>query len=222
MALKKPLVLNSGQNQQLQSTDALDYFKASSVAFSGTISLDTDSADLFNVGTMTSNPTIGFVGTRPRAIVRLTQDATGNRTVTWDSSVTYLAGLGSIQINPVANTQTLLTFLYNSVTAKYDIVAGSYSTAPSGTTTFGQATIDFGTANDDTVTLSVVDTGVTGGSIIVPSLGGPAAGRDADEMELVDIRLSIGTVSAGVGFDIIATCFDADANGQYLVNYSRS
>ncbi len=218
MALKKPLVLGSGQNQQLQTADALDYFKAVSVAYATSLTLDADTGDIITVGALTANPTIDFIGTRARVIVRVTQDATGGRTITWGASVTYLAGVATIAINPAANGQTILTFLYNSTTVKYDIVASSYA---STSAVFGQVTVDFGTANTDTVTVTASDTGVSSGSIIALSLGG-VSGRDADELEMVSLDLALGAISAGVGFDIIVACQNADADGQYLVNYTRN
>jgi hypothetical protein len=45
--------------------------------------------------------------------------------------------------------------------------------------------------------------------------------RDADEMEMAPVVVAVGTITAGVGFDIIVVSLDGDAVGDYLVNYTR-
>lgn len=85
--------------------------------------------------------------------------------------------------------------------------------------TFGQATATF-TVGLDSVTVSVVDAGVSAGSNIVLSIG-TATGREADEYTFAPVFPVVASVTAGVGFDIFVTCPDADADGAYLINYTR-
>lgn len=85
--------------------------------------------------------------------------------------------------------------------------------------TFGQATATF-SAGADSVTVTVVDAGVSAGSNIIPTVG-TAAGRDADEMEMAPVVVSVASITAGVGFDLIVVSLDGDADGDYLINYTR-
>ena len=90
---------------------------------------------------------------------------------------------------------------------------------PAGGGTFGQATATF-TVNTDSVVVSVVDAGVSAGSNIVPTIA-TAPGRDADEFERAPVLVSVASITAGVGFDLIVVSLDGDADGAYLVNYTR-
>lgn len=85
--------------------------------------------------------------------------------------------------------------------------------------TYGSATATF-TVGLDSVTISVVDAGVTLGSNIVLSVG-TATGREADEFVFAPVFPVVASMTAGVGFDILVTCPDADADGAYLINYTR-
>lgn len=85
--------------------------------------------------------------------------------------------------------------------------------------TYGSATATF-TVGLDSVTISVVDAGVSAGSNIVLSVG-TAPGRDADEFVFAPVFPVVASMTAGVGFDILVTCPDADADGAYLINYTR-
>ena len=90
---------------------------------------------------------------------------------------------------------------------------------PSGGGVFGQTTATF-SAGADAVTVTVVDAGVSAGSNIIPTVG-TAPSRDADEMEMAPIVVSVASISAGVGFTLLVVSLDGDAVGDYLVNYTR-
>jgi hypothetical protein len=83
---------------------------------------------------------------------------------------------------------------------------------------YGTATATF-SGGADSVTVSVVDAGVSAGSRIVPSIA--MGSRDADEMEMAPVAVAVGTITAGVGFTIIAVSLDGDAEGAYQINYTR-
>lgn len=95
----------------------------------------------------------------------------------------------------------------------------TWQTPSGGGGTFGQATATF-SGGADAVTVTVVDAGVSAGSNIIPSVG-TSAGRDADEMEMAPIVVSVASITAGVGFDLIVVSLDGDADGDYLINYTR-
>ena len=88
-----------------------------------------------------------------------------------------------------------------------------------GGATFGQTTATF-SGGADNVSISVADTGVTATSKIVASVS--LVSRDVDEMELAPVVVAVGSITAGVGFDLIAVSLDGDAEGAYTINYTRS
>lgn len=85
--------------------------------------------------------------------------------------------------------------------------------------TFGQTTATF-SGGADSVTVSVVDAGVTGTSKIVATVS--LVSRDVDEMEMAPVAVAVGTITAGVGFTLICVSLDGDAEGTYTINYTRS
>jgi len=86
--------------------------------------------------------------------------------------------------------------------------------------TFGQVTADFGLTNPGSVVVTVADPGVTTASRIVASVAIPSS-RDLDEMELAPVQVAPGNIVNGVSFDLIAVSPDNEADGQYLLNYTR-
>lgn len=84
---------------------------------------------------------------------------------------------------------------------------------------FGTASVDFG-AGATSASVTVADAGVAADSIIVPSMAKPA-GRDADELEFVQIMLAAINIVPGVSFDILAVA-QAGAEGTFTVNYTRN
>jgi hypothetical protein len=83
---------------------------------------------------------------------------------------------------------------------------------------YGTATATF-SGGADSVTVTVVDAGVSAGSKIVPSVA--MGSRDADEFEMAPVAVAVGTITAGVGFTIIVVSLDGDAEGAYQINYTR-
>jgi hypothetical protein len=83
---------------------------------------------------------------------------------------------------------------------------------------FGQTTATF-SGGAHSVTVVVADAGVSAGSNIVPTVA--MGTRDLDEMEMAPVVVAIGTITAGVGFTLIAVSLDGDAEGAYLINYTR-
>lgn len=124
---------------------------------------------------------------------------------------TSVSVLGKITLLRVftATTRTLTAF-----DVDLDNISGG-----GGGGTYGSATATF-TVGLDSVTISVVDAGVTLGSNIVLSVG-TATGREADEFVFAPVFPVVASMTAGVGFDILVTCPDADADGAYLINYTR-
>lgn len=97
-------------------------------------------------------------------------------------------------------------------------VGGAYGPAGGGGGTFGQVTATF-SGGADSVTVTVVDAGVAAGSNIIPTIA--LVSRDVDEMEMAPVVCAVGTITPGVGFDVIAVSLDGDAEGQYIINYTR-
>lgn len=83
---------------------------------------------------------------------------------------------------------------------------------------FGQTTATF-SSGADSVTVTVSDAGVSAGSRIVPTVS--MGSRDADEMEMAPVVVAVGSITAGVGFTLIAVSLDGDAEGTYTLNYTR-
>jgi hypothetical protein len=85
--------------------------------------------------------------------------------------------------------------------------------------TYGNTSVSFA-GNNHSVIVSVADAGVSAGSNINVTVGIPST-RDLDELELAPVIAAVGTITAGVGFDIIAVSLDGDAEGTYSIKYTR-
>lgn len=100
---------------------------------------------------------------------------------------------------------------------------GTWATPPGGGGgggTFGSTNVTF-SGNNHSVIASIADTGVSAGSNILLSVSVPST-RDLDEMEMAPVVAAVGTITAGVGFDIIAVSIDGDAEGTYSIRYTRN
>jgi hypothetical protein len=119
-----------------------------------------------------------------------------------------------------ATTVAAGSYTFSSITVDVDgrITSASSGVAPTSAV-FGQTTATF-SAGADAVTVTVVDAGVSAGSNIIPTVG-TAPSRDADEMEMAPVVVSVASISAGVGFTLLVVSLDGDADGDYLINYTR-
>ena len=87
-----------------------------------------------------------------------------------------------------------------------------------GSGTFGSAVATF-SGGADSVTVTVVDAGVSAGSNIIPTV--EMVGRDADEFEMAPVMVCVASKTAGVGFTLLVVSLDGDAEGAYTINYTR-
>ena len=105
-----------------------------------------------------------------------------------------------------------------AITLGANLAMSGTTLSAAGGGTFGQTTATF-SGGADSVTVTVVDAGVSAGSRIVPSVS--MGTHDADEMELAPVVVAVGSITAGVGFTLIAVSLDGDAEGTYTINYTR-
>ena len=100
--------------------------RVATVAYAASLTLDCATADVFKV-TLTGNVTIAFSNAvdGQKIEVRLTQDATGARTVTWDSAIAYGTDLTSALAlaTTTGNKQDKFGFEYDSTAAQYQMVS---------------------------------------------------------------------------------------------------
>jgi len=92
-------------------------------AFSASLTLDTRTAQIFNVtltGTLTLDLSNGLDG--QLVIVRLIQDATGNRTVAFGTSIRVSEDLPNPTLSTAVAKTDYLGFRYNSAATKFDYV----------------------------------------------------------------------------------------------------
>ena len=181
-----------------------------------------------NTGGMTSGQSVylgasgAFTNVKPVApnhmvkvgnVIRVS--ATVGSIQVWVSNGFELGELHDVLLSvPPANGDVLT---YDSATSLWKNAAGG---GGGGGGTFGTANVTF-SANNHSVIANIADTGVSGSSNIVLSVSIPSA-RDLDEMEMAPVVAAVGTITAGVGFDIIAVSIDGDAEGTYSIKYTRN
>lgn len=112
----------------IDNTDPMQYragySNTSYLTDSATIALDASRANIFDV-LLAGNRTLGAPASGidgQMITIRVRQDATGNRTLSFDSVYRFSTDLPSPTLSTAANATDYLTFLYNSSAGKWDFV----------------------------------------------------------------------------------------------------
>lgn len=96
------------------------------VAYAASVTLDCAAADVFRIA-LTGNITIDFANgvDGQKVEVRITQDGTGSRAVTWSGNVGYGTDLSSASATPTTtpNKQDKFGFEYDAGASKYHLIA---------------------------------------------------------------------------------------------------
>jgi len=94
------------------------------VTYSASITINAAVADVFEI-VLTGNPTLN-APTNPAAakkiIIRLVQDGTGGRTVTWNAAFRFGVSLPSPILSVTALLHDYIAFVYNGVDSKWDCI----------------------------------------------------------------------------------------------------
>lgn len=102
--------------------------RVQAVTYASTVTLDFSAHDVFEI-TLTGNITIDFTGGTDgqRAQVRLTQDGTGSRTVTWGTSVAFGSDVTSAGITASTGASKVDYFAvaYSGAATKYHMIAAA-------------------------------------------------------------------------------------------------
>ena len=113
--------------KELPATDTLPGGDQASIAYA--LNLVINLSTLPNVAVydvdLTGNITIGFsnaVKNGQKILLRLKQDATGGRTVTFDASIRLGTSLTSYTATTTASKRDILGFVYDTVANKFDFV----------------------------------------------------------------------------------------------------
>jgi len=164
MPIAKPIINNAGVLTEAPASTALDYMRIGAAAFAASLSINTDDNDIVAV-TLTGNvTTLTLTGTRARFTLRVRQDATGGRTITPSGSITFNGGVAAIVLDPSANAHTIVTFLYDPTTSKFDVVAASFGDTVAvveggtGATTAAGARTNLGLGTTSDVTFNSLTT----------------------------------------------------------------
>ncbi|MFO0270077.1 MAG: hypothetical protein ACK53W_06040 [Gemmatimonadota bacterium] len=214
----KPFGADPGTTEGVVGYDGTNLFEFSNLTHNSadkrtsTSSLEAGRLELFDIGApspFASHVTIYADSSENVIALKSTGDSTRL------DAVEVAQGGVLISTRPRINFVSGATVSDNAGSDRADI---TITGGGGGGGTFGQATATF-SGGADSVTVTVSDTGVTSGSNIVASIDMGA--RDIDEMEMAPVVVSVGNVVAGVGFDIIAVSLDGDADGAYLINYTR-
>jgi hypothetical protein len=101
--------------------------RALALSFSASLSFDTDTYDVIEVGAMTGNLTTLVISGTPTdgqtLRVSFQQDGTGGRTITWPAGVAFGTDYTSAMIPTTASAKWGLTLTYNSADAKWRVTA---------------------------------------------------------------------------------------------------
>ena|SRR5687768_9931287 len=131
MALKKPVHNYSGALKELQSGDLLSHSDVdigkAPLTDGATITCDITTGQVFDV-TLGGNRTLTFTGGSAaldgkKILIRIKQDATGSRTLTWDTMVRFGTDIASITLTTTAGKTDVVGLVYNHAATKYDVVA---------------------------------------------------------------------------------------------------
>jgi hypothetical protein len=99
---------------------------AYSLSYAASVTPVLTSGSLLNVGTLTGAITINAPTGTPvdgqRLTVRLNQDATGGRVITWNAIYRFGNYLSALDISTAALAENRVTFQYNSVSVKWEAV----------------------------------------------------------------------------------------------------
>lgn len=97
--------------------------RATTVAYSATIAPNAATTDVLNVGVLTGNLTMAAPSGTPAdgqdLLVRFQQDATGGRTISWNSIYAFGSDVTAAMIPTTANAKWEQTFSYNTTDAKW-------------------------------------------------------------------------------------------------------
>lgn len=99
--------------------------RVGSLAYGVTISCDLNVSDIFDVTLTDSTSTINFTNGSDGQpfILRLRQDGTGGRTVTWGAMVRFSSTIPTPTLSTAANKLDYVAFRYNATDNTYDCVA---------------------------------------------------------------------------------------------------
>lgn len=98
--------------------------RTNTTAYSATLSLDGSLYDIYDV-TLTGNLQLGFTnGTDGKIVrVRALQDATGNRLITFDSSIRVGTDIPTFTATTTGSKLDYLAFQYNGSAGKWDFIS---------------------------------------------------------------------------------------------------
>ena len=93
-------------------------------AYSATMSVNVSGASVVRIS-LTGNLQLGFTGgvDGQKFIVELIQDASGNRTISYDPFVRFGTDITSTTLSTAANKIDRVGFIYNNAANKYDVIA---------------------------------------------------------------------------------------------------
>jgi hypothetical protein len=129
------------------------------------------------------------------------------------------AGLYNLTASGISNFTNDVRAQFTAGT-NISIVGGQISSTGGSSSTYGQVTASF-SRSVHSITSFISDAGVSLSSNIITTIA-LSSSRDLDEMELAPVVVAVGGITAGVGFNIIAVSLDGDADGTYLINYTRN
>lgn len=100
--------------------------RAVSIPYAATITPNADTTDVANIGALTGNVTIANPSGTPadgqRLFLRLSQDATGGRTITWGNTYAFGSDVTAALIPSTASAKWRMVFQWCAATSKWDAV----------------------------------------------------------------------------------------------------